>query len=51
MNVEPIGPVGLTVPPPEVQPQSEPLPVAEEAPAPEAAPLPPYQGSTIDETA
>jgi len=57
MAVDPVGPVGITVPPPEDQPvpQSEPQPVPEAAPgtgAPEpSAPLPSYQGTSVDETA
>jgi len=51
MAIEPVGPVGLTVPPPEPMPELESAPITEQAPAPESAPLPPYQGVTIDETA
>ena len=52
MAIDAIGPVGLTVPPPQ-----EPSPVEEEfeteaAPAaPQSAPLPPYEGTRVDETA
>jgi hypothetical protein len=51
MTIEPVGPVGLTVPPPEPQSDSETVAVVEQGPPPESAPLPPYQGSTVDETA
>jgi hypothetical protein len=52
MAVDPVGPVGITVPPPEDQPvpQSDPQPVPEASPEP-SAPLPSYQGTSVDETA
>ena len=46
-----VGPVGLTVPPPEPQASRDSSePQAEQAAPSEPAPLPPYKGSVVDES-
>ena len=54
MAIDSVGPVGLTVPPPqEASPVQEEIGTEEapEAQAPQSAPLPPYEGTRVDETA